>query len=120
MIAFPLEAVAHKSIPRHFKMTSYFPCLAHVVHLRIESTVKDQLMATRNDILHSVLRSHAISHDAYNALADDDPVGFITLRANYIAKLEGEFMKYNDINPPREFDDSNVDIDTDDIFQEDP
>ncbi len=29
-------------------------------------------------------------------------------------------MKYNDINPPREFDDSNVDIDTDDIFQEDP
>jgi len=104
--------------PRAPKKTLSNPANRMLVNRLPGVSIKEQFAAIKSEFLHDVLKSHAITDDAYNALLRDDPVVFVDLRSNYLAKIEREFMLELSIKVSPYIEMGDTDIDTDEPSQE--
>jgi hypothetical protein len=78
-----------------------------------EKTIKDQLLSIPYDRLDDVLKSHAISQDAYNALKSNNPDEFIKYRMDYLMEFEKNFIEKMGIKISEETPSKEAEIDTD-------
>ena len=63
---------------------------------------KEWLLGLRPDVRETVLKSHAIPDDAYEALRKGDPEGFVLRRQQYLIDLELKFMGREGVALPSE------------------
>ena len=76
-------------------------------------STREQLISIPEKFRDSVLESHGITPDAYEALLRDDAVSFINYRAQNLYHLERNFMSSLGIMPPEEAGFGETDVDAD-------
>ena len=76
-------------------------------------SVREHFLSIPDQFRDSVLRSHGITLDAYNALLRDDVRGFIENRAQNLSQIERDFMNNLGINPSTEAGFGEADYDAD-------